>query len=70
YKQSRSSDYTQKIADEDMRRDNLYKLLVTYLKTYLKFSFDELISQMNELIKYYRLHVVPKGTRTSGAWPW
>ena len=22
--------------------------------------FDELISQVNELIKYYRLHVVPK----------
>ena len=23
--------------------------------------FDELISQVNELIKYYRLYVVPKG---------
>ena len=92
YKQSRASDYTQKIADEDMRRDNLYKLLVTYLKTYLKFTFDaekkeadqayrdlvlalnasvvmdenptrfdDLVSQVNELIKYYRLYVVPKG---------
>ena len=40
YKLSRASDYTQKIADEDDRRDNLYKQLVSLLKMFKRFSYD------------------------------
>ena len=40
YKLSRSSDFTQKIADEDDRRDNLYRQLVNLLKMYSRFGYD------------------------------
>ena len=40
YKLSRASDYTQKIADEDDRRDNLYRQLVNLLKMYRRFGYD------------------------------
>ena len=40
YKLSRASDYTQKIADEDDRRDNLFRQLVNLLKMYRRFGYD------------------------------
>ena len=40
YKLNRASDYTQKIADEDDRRDNLYKQLVNLLKMFKRFGYD------------------------------
>jgi hypothetical protein len=40
YKLSRASDFTQKIADEDDRRDNLYRQLVNLLKMYSRFGYD------------------------------
>ena len=70
YKLSRSSDYTQKIADEDMRRDNLYKLLVTYLKTYLKFTFDtekkEAASLVWNIVRKYNVDVAENYSEESG----
>ena len=70
YKQSRASDYTQKIADEDMRRDNLYKLLVTYLKTYLKFTFDaekkEAASLVWNIVRKYNVDVAENYSEESG----
>ena len=70
YKQSRSSDYTQKIGDEDMRRDNLYKLLVTYLKTYLKFTFDaekkEATSLLWNIVRKYNVNVEENYSEESG----
>ena len=70
YKLSRASDYTQKIADEDMRRDNLYKLLVTYLKTYLKFTFDaekkEAASLVWNIVRKYNVDVAENYSEESG----
>jgi hypothetical protein len=40
YKLSRASDFTQKIADEDDRRDNLYRQLVNLLKMFKRFGYD------------------------------
>ena len=40
YKLNRASDFTQKIADEDDRRDNLYRQLVNLLKMYRRFGYD------------------------------
>ena len=40
YKLSRASDYTQRIADEDTRRDGLYLALKNQVQMYLKFTFD------------------------------
>ena len=40
YKLSRASDFTQRIADEDTRRDNLYTALKNQVQMYLKFTFD------------------------------
>ena len=40
YKLSRASDFTQKIADEDDRRDNLFRQLVNLLKMYRRFGYD------------------------------
>ena len=37
YKQSRASDLTKRIADEDTRRDNLYTALKNQVQMYLKF---------------------------------
>ena len=50
YRQSRASDYTQQIADEDTRRDNLYKQLVNMVKMYMKFSFDAEKKEAAELL--------------------
>ena len=50
YRQSRASDYTQRIADEDTRRDNLYKQLVNMVKMYMKFSFDAEKKEAAELL--------------------
>jgi hypothetical protein len=38
YKLSRASDFTQKIADEDDRHDNLYRQLVNLLKMFKRLS--------------------------------
>ena len=40
YKLSRASDFTQRIADEDTRRDGLYLALKNQVQMYLKFTFD------------------------------
>ena len=40
YKISHSSEYTQQIADEDTRRDNLYTALKKQVQMYTKFTFD------------------------------
>ena len=50
YRQSRASDYTQQIADEDTRRDNLYKQLVNMVKMYMKFAFDAEKKEAAELL--------------------
>lgn len=50
YRQSRASDYTQQIADEDTRRDSLYKQLVNMVKMYMKFAFDAEKKEAAELL--------------------
>ena len=40
YKLSRVSEYTQQIADEDTRRDNLYTALKNQVQMYTRFDFD------------------------------
>jgi len=40
YKLSRASEYTQQIADEDTRRDNLYTALKNQVQMYTRFDFD------------------------------
>ena len=40
YKLSRASEYTQQIADEDTRRDNLYTALKNQVLMYTRFDFD------------------------------
>ena len=70
YKQSRASDYTQRIADEDMRRDNLYKQLVNQLKMYMKFTFDAEKSAAAELLwnilRKYNVDVAENYSEESG----
>lgn len=70
YKQSRASDYTQRIADEDMRRDNLYKQLVNQLKMYMKFTFDAEKSAAAELlwniVRKYNVDVAENYSEESG----
>ena len=50
YKQSRASELSKKIADEDTRRDNLYKSLVSQVKMYLKFDFDQEMQEAAQLL--------------------
>ena len=50
YQQSRASDYSKKIADEDTRRDNLYKALKNQVQMYLKFDFDAEMKEAGEVI--------------------
>lgn len=50
FKLSRASDYSKKIADEDTRRDNLYKSLVSQVKMYMKFDFDKEMQEAAELL--------------------
>ena len=40
YKLSRASEFTQQIADEDTRRDNLYTALKNQVQMYTRFDFD------------------------------
>ena len=61
YKLSRASEYTQKIAEEDDRRDGLYTLLVKQLKVYMKFTFDaekkEAAEYLWNIVKKYNVNV-------------
>ena len=70
YKLSRASDYTQKIADEDTRRDNLYKQLVNQLKMYMKFAFDAEKKEAAELlwniVRKYNVDVAENYSEESG----
>ena len=40
YKLSRTSEYTQQIADEDTRRDSLYLALKNQVQMFMRFTFD------------------------------
>jgi hypothetical protein len=70
YKLSRASDYTQKIAEEDDRRDNLYKQLVSLLKMYRKFTFDtekkEGADLLWNIVKKYNVDVNENYSEESG----
>ena len=61
YKLNRASDYTQKIADEDDRRDNLYRQLVNLLKMYRRFGYDsekkEAAEHLWNIVKKYDVDV-------------
>lgn len=50
YRQSRASDLTKKIADEDTRRDNLYTALKNQVQMYLKFDFDQEMQEAAQLL--------------------
>ena len=62
YKLNRASDYTQKIADEDDRRDNLYRQLVNLLKMYRRFGYDtekkEAADYLWNIVKKYNVDPV------------
>ena len=62
YKLSRASDYTQKIADEDDRRDNLFRQLVNLLKMYRRFGYDtekkEAADYLWNIVKKYNVDPV------------
>ena len=70
YKQSRASDYTQKISDEDTRRDNLYKQFANQLKMYMKFTFDSekktAAEQVWNIVKKYNVNVDENYSEESG----
>jgi len=70
YKLTRASDYTQRIADEDMRRDNLYKQLVSLLKMYMKFTFDAekkaAADYLWNIVKKYNVDVAENYSEESG----
>ena len=61
YKISHSSEYTQQIADEDTRRDNLYTALKKQVQMYTKFTFDTekkaAASYLWNIIKKYNVDV-------------
>ena len=62
YKLNRASDFTQKIADEDDRRDNLYRQLVNLLKMYRRFGYDtekkEAADYLWNIVKKYNVDPV------------
>ena len=58
YKLSRASDYTQKIADEDDRRDNLFRQLVNLLKMYRRFGYDTEKKDLWNIVKKYNVDPV------------
>ena len=62
YKLSRASDFTQKIADEDDRRDNLFRQLVNLLKMYRRFGYDtekkEAADYLWNIVKKYNVDPV------------
>jgi len=70
YKLSRASDYTQKIADEDDRRDNLYKQLVSMLKMFRRFKYDAEKKEAGDLVwnivKKYNVDVNENYSEESG----
>lgn len=70
YKLSRASDYTQKIADEDDRRDNLYKQLVSMLKMFKRFNYDaekkEAATYLWNIVKKYNVDVNENYSEESG----
>ena len=70
YKQSRASDYTQRIADEDTRRDNLYTALKNQVQMYTKFTFDaekkEAAAYLWNIMKKYGVDVSENYTEESG----
>ena len=70
YKLSRASDYTQKIADEDDRRDNLYRQLVNLLKMYRRFGYDsekkEAAEHLWNIVKKYGVDVNENYSEESG----
>ena len=70
YKQSRASDLTKRIADEDTRRDNLYTALKNQLQMYLKFDFDKEMQEAAQLlwdiIKKYGIDVTENYSEESG----
>ena len=70
YKLSRASDYTQQIADEDDRRDNLYKQLVNMLKMFKRFNYDtekkEAATFLWNIVKKYNVDVNENYSEESG----
>ncbi len=70
YKLSRASDYTQQIADEDDRRDNLYKQLVSMLKMFKRFNYDtekkEAATYLWNIVKKYNVDVNENYSEESG----
>ena len=70
YKQSRASDLTKRIADEDTRRDNLYTALKNQVQMYLKFDFDKEMQEAARLlwniIKKYGIDVSENYSEESG----
>ena len=70
YKQSRASDLTKRIADEDTRRDNLYTALKNQVQMYLKFDFDKEMQEAAQLlwniIKKYGIDVTENYSEESG----
>ena len=70
YKLSRASDYTQQIADEDDRRDNLYKQLVNMLKMFKRFNYDtekkEAATYLWNIVKKYNVDVNENYSEESG----
>jgi hypothetical protein len=70
YKLSRASDFTQKIADEDDRRDNLYKQLVSLLKMFRKFGYDAEKKEAGDyvwnIVKKYNVDVNENYSEESG----
>ena len=70
YKLSRASDYTQKIADEDDRRDNLYRQLVNLLKMYSRFGYDaekkEAADYLWNIVKKYNVDPAENYSEESG----
>jgi flagellar biosynthesis chaperone FliJ len=70
YKLSRASEYTQKIADEDDRRDNLYRQLVNLLKMYSRFGYDtekkEAADYLWNIVKKYNVDPAENYSEESG----
>ena len=70
YKLNRASDFTQKIADEDDRRDNLYRQLVNLLKMYRRFGYDtekkEAAEHLWNIVKKYDVDVNENYSEESG----
>ena len=61
YKLSRTSEYTQQIADEDTRRDSLYLALKNQVQMFMRFTFDaekqEAATYLWNIMKKYNVDV-------------